>query len=149
LLRRTPNLQKLRCDFHSNPLVYSALSQWQGSNNVIPKSFACAWIMWKQCPLDVPHNVISSECNPNLANPPGLWVITPFRFRTSYWTVIGQSTCRSVFGATCPINEPSSATMIPTKRIHPLLCAANSWSLIDTRDTCAVCESHLGSKKKS
>ena len=68
--------------------------------------------MWKQCSLDVPHKVIPSECNPNLADPPGLWVIIPFRFGTPYWTAIGestigQSTCRSVFGATCPINETS------------------------------------------
>ena len=34
-----------------------------------------------------------------------------------------------------------SATMIPTERVLPLLCAPNGWSLIDTRDTCAVCES--------
>jgi hypothetical protein len=32
-----------------------------------------------------------------------------------------------------------SATMIPTSPILPLLCAPNGWSLIDTRDTCAVC----------
>jgi hypothetical protein len=44
-----PNLQKLRGDFHSNPLVYLVLSQSQGSNNVIPKSFTCVWTMWKQC----------------------------------------------------------------------------------------------------
>jgi hypothetical protein len=31
-----------------------------------------------------------------------------------------------------------SATMIPTSRILPLLCAPNGWSLIDMRDTCAV-----------
>lgn len=71
------NLQNLRGDFHSNPLVYSVLSHPQGSNNVIRKSFTCAWIMWKQCSLDVPHNVLPSECNPNLADKPGLWVIHP------------------------------------------------------------------------
>jgi len=71
------------------------------------KSFTCAWIIWNQCSLDVPHNVIPSECNPALADPPGLWVIIPFRFGTSYWTAIGQSTCSSVFGATGPINETS------------------------------------------
>src|SRR5580693_9348164 len=42
-----------------------------------------------------------------------------------------------------------SATMIRTSRILPLLCAPNGWLLIDTRDTCAVCESHLGGKKES
>jgi len=42
-----------------------------------------------------------------------------------------------------------SATMIPTSRILPLLCAPNGRSLIDTGDTCAVCESQLGSNKES
>jgi hypothetical protein len=42
-----------------------------------------------------------------------------------------------------------SATMIPTSRILPLLRARNGWSLIDTRDTFAVRESHLGSNKES
>ena len=91
-MRRTRNLQKFRGDFHSDLLVYLALSQPQGSNNVIPKSFTSVWIMWKQSSLDVPHNVIPSECNPNLADPPGLWAIIPFRFGTPYWTAIGQST---------------------------------------------------------
>ena len=35
-------------------------------------------IMWKQCSLDVSHSVIPSECNPNLADPTGLWVMIPF-----------------------------------------------------------------------
>ena len=61
------------------------------------------------------------------------------------WTAIGQSTCRSVFGASCQSMKRLSATMIPTSPIFPLLCAPNGWSFIDTRDTCAVCESHLGS----
>jgi hypothetical protein len=39
--------------------------------------------------------------------------------------------------------------MIPTGPILPLLCAPNRWSLIDTRDTCAVSESHLGSNNES
>ena len=42
-----------------------------------------------------------------------------------------------------------SATMIPTNPILPFLCAPNGWSLIDTRDTCAVCESHLGRNRES
>jgi hypothetical protein len=144
-----PNLQKLRGDFHSNPLVYLVLSQSQGSNNVIPKSFTCAWITWKQCSVDVPHNVMPSKCNPDLAHPPGLWVIIPFRFGTPYWTAIGQSTCRFVFGATCPINETSVGNDDPNRPYTPLLCAPNGWSLIDTRDARAVCESNLGSNKES
>jgi hypothetical protein len=129
-------------------LVYSVLSQPQGSNNVIPKSFTCAWIMWKQCSLDVPHNVIPSECNPNLADPPDLWVIIPFRFGTPYWTAVGQSTCRSVSKQLAQSMKRLSAPMVPTSPI-PLLRAPNGWSVIDTRDTCAVCENHLGSNKES
>jgi hypothetical protein len=108
-----------------------------------------AWIMWKQCSVDVSHNVILTKCNPDLADPPGLWVIIPFRFGTLYWTAIGQSTCRFVFGATCPINETSVGNADPNQPLTPLLCAANGWSLIDTRDTRAVCESHAGSNMES
>ena len=39
-------------------------------------------------------------CNPNLADPPGLWVIIRFRFETPYWTAIGQSKFRSGLGST-------------------------------------------------
>ena len=41
-----------------------------------------------------------------------------------------------------------SATMIPTSRILPLLCAPSGWSLIDMLRTCVSCESHLGSNKE-
>jgi hypothetical protein len=116
--------------FSFQPLVYSALSPLQGSNNVIPKSFTCAWIMWKQCSLDVPHNVIPSERNPNLADPPDLWVIIPFRFGTPYWTAIGQSTCRSVFEATCPINETSVGNDDPNQPYTSLAVCAK-WLVLD------------------
>jgi hypothetical protein len=52
-LCRTYNWQKPSGNFHSNPLVYSVLAKSQGGNNVIPKSFTCTWIIWKQCSLDV------------------------------------------------------------------------------------------------
>ena len=42
-------------------------------------------------------------CNPNLADPPGLWVIIRFRFETPYWTAIGQSKFRSGLGINPPI----------------------------------------------
>ena len=115
------NLQKLRGDFHSDALVYSVLSH---------KSFTCAWIMWKQCSLDLPHNGIPSECNPNLADPPGLWVIIPFRFGIPYWTAIGQSTCRSVFGATGPINEPSVGND-DSNQPYTSLAGCAKWLVID------------------
>jgi hypothetical protein len=79
----------------------------------------------------------------------GLWVAIPFRFGTPYWTAIGQSRCRSVFGATCPINEVSVGNDDPNQPHTPLLCAPNGWLSIDTPDTRAVCESHLGSNKES
>src|SRR5580698_1880676 len=102
-----------------------------------------AWIVWNQCSLDVSHSVISSECNPTSSRTQSAFGLSShFRFGTPYWTVIGQSTCRSVFGATCQSMKRLSATMIPTSRIHSLLCAPNGWLLIDTHDTCAVCESH-------
>jgi len=76
------------------------------------------------------RNVILSECNPNLADPPGLWVIIPFRFGTPYWTAIGQSTCRSVFGATCPINETSVGNDDPDQPCTSLAVCAK-WLVID------------------
>jgi len=58
-------------------------------------------------------------------NPPGLWGMIPFRFGPPYWPAIGQSTCRSVFGATCPINETSFVINDP---ISLAVCA--KWSVI-------------------
>src|ERR1700690_3896267 len=75
-------------------------------------------------------NVIPSECNPNLADPPGLWVIIPFRSGTPYWTAIGQSTCRSVFGAICPINETSVGNDEPNQP-HTSLAVCAKWLVID------------------
>jgi hypothetical protein len=148
-VRRTPNLQKPSGDFHSNPLVNSVLSQLQGSNSVIPKSFACAWIMWNQCSLDVSHSVIPSECNPNLADPAGLWVIIPFPIWNSLLDSHRTVDADSFSEQLAQSMKRLSATMIPNSRVLPLLCAPNGRSLIDTRDTCAVCESPLGSNKES
>jgi hypothetical protein len=47
------------------------------------------------------------------------------------------------FRSKLPINETSVGKDDRISRILPLLRAPNRWSLIDTRDTCAVCESHL------
>src|ERR1700677_4026567 len=73
---------------------------------------------------DVPHKVIPSECSPALADPSGLWVIIPFRFETSYLTAIGQSTCRSVFGATGPISETSVGNDDPNQPFTSLAVCA-------------------------
>src|SRR5580692_3048118 len=65
-----------------------------------------------------------------LADPPGLWVIIPFRSGTPYWTAIGQSTCRSVFGATCRINGTSVGNDDPNQP-HTSLAACAKWLVID------------------
>ena len=75
-------------------------------------------------------NVIAGECNPNLVDPPGLWVIISFRFGTPYWTAIGQSTCESVFGATCPTNETPVGNDDPNQPYTSLAVCAK-WSVID------------------
>jgi hypothetical protein len=95
------------------------------------------------------RNVIPSECNPNLADPPGLWVIIPFRLEL----LIGQPSDNrraDLFSEQLAQSmKRLSATMISTSRVLPLRCAPNGRSLIDTRDTCAVCKSHSGSNKES
>src|SRR5580692_12320410 len=63
-----------------------------------------------------------------------LWAVIPFRFGTPYWTAIGQSTCRFVFGATCPINETSIGNDDPNQPHIPLLCP---WAVAQ-RSACSL-----------
>ena len=65
-------------------------------------------------------------CNPNLADPPGLWVIIRFRFETPYWTAIGQSKFRSGLGSTRQLLKRLSTTMISTSRLFALLSAEDA-----------------------
>jgi hypothetical protein len=82
-------------------------------------------------------------------NPPGLWGMIPFRFGPPYWTAIGQSTCRSVFGATSPINETSFGIDDPNQPHFPCCVRQMVGHSPTCAIQCAVRESHLGSNKKS
>ena len=80
-------------------------------------------------------------CNPNLADPPGLWVIIRFRFETPYWTAIGQSKFRSGFGINPPIVV---ATSDNDDLNQPSICLAERGRCMITdrpRDIHPVCES--------
>jgi hypothetical protein len=98
---------KLRGDFHSNPLVFGSLTaarqQIMLSLNLYMRVDCVKAVLTRRTARrDYPVNAI-----PTSRTRPGLWDIIPFRFGTPYWTAIGQSTCRSVFGTNWPIDETS------------------------------------------
>jgi hypothetical protein len=124
---RTPNLQKLRDDFSSNtPGVFGSVTA--ARQNPLHARGLCgnsAHSTYRTM------NVIPSECNPNLADPPGLWVIIPFRFGSlldSHRTVDVQIRFRS----NCPINETSVGNDDPSQTCTSLAVCAK-WLVIDRR----------------
>ena len=90
----------------------------------------CAWIMWKQCSLDVPHNVIPSECNPYLADPPGLWVMIPFPILNSLLDSDRTVDVQIRFRSNLPINETSVGNADPNQP-HTSLAVCAKWLVID------------------
>src|SRR5277367_262101 len=105
--------------------------------------------MWKQCSLEVPHDV-DTQCmrsqprgptRPLGCHPIPIWN----SLLDSHRTVDVQVR----FRRTCPINETSVGNDDPNQSHTSLAVCAKWWSLIDAHDTCAVCESHRGSKKES
>jgi hypothetical protein len=120
--------------FSSPPLVYSVLLQPQGSNNAIPKWFTCAWIIWKQCSLDVPHNV-DTQCMQSQTRGP----TRPFGYHLiPIWNSLLDSH-RTVdvqirFRRTCPINETSVGNDDPNQS-HTSLAVCAKWLVIDRRST--------------
>ena len=116
--------------FSFQPPVYSVLSQPQGSNDVIPRSFTCAWIMWKQCSLDVPHNVIPSECNPNLVDPTRPLGYHPIPIWNSLLDSHRTVDVQIRFRSNLPINETSVGNDDPNQP-YTFLAVRAKWLVVD------------------